>query len=164
MSSTFHKARLRPFFRPHRSQRSAQIKRVPRFDPLLIKAEIIVYVQSWIEKAMQAGIVTGFADHTYRPDQVVTPSGADRDIGTGAEAPSFTDEARIDKWAADAVKSAMQVGWITGYSDGSFRPQEGITRVELAAVLARTTQGDVVGSGQLSKFRDAEQIPVWAQS
>lgn len=127
--------------------------------------------QSWIEKAMQAGVVTGFADHTYRPDQAVTRqelivilARALKPQAGAGQAPSFTDETKIGKWAADAVKSAVQAGWITGYSDGSFRPQEGITRVELAAVLARTTQGDVVGSGQLSKFRDTEQIPVWAQS
>ncbi|SMF73229.1 Endo-1,4-beta-xylanase, GH35 family [Paenibacillus uliginis N3/975] len=123
------------------------------------------------EPVAGAGIVTGFADHTYRPDQAVTRqelivilARALKPQAGAGQAPSFTDEAKIGKWAADAVKSAVQAGWITGYSDGSFRPQEGITRVELAAVLARTTQDDVVGGGQLSKFRDAEQIPVWAQS
>ncbi|MFD0712231.1 S-layer homology domain-containing protein [Paenibacillus sp. GCM10027626] len=129
--------------------------------------------QSWIEKAVQAGVVKGFADHTYRPDQAVTRQELIAILAralkpqAGAEqAPGFRDEAKIGKWASAAVAAAVQAGWITGYSDGSFRPQEGITRVELAAVLARAAGGmAAAGSGEpLSEFRDAKQIPLWAQS
>jgi len=128
--------------------------------------------QSWIEKAVQAGIVTGFNDATYRPDQAITREELITIIArvlkpkeaVASEVPRFTDEVQVGKWASVAISAAVQAGWITGYSDGSFRPQEGITRVELAAVLARATQGNVVGSGQLSQFLDAQQIPVWAQS
>ncbi|MFD0714360.1 DNRLRE domain-containing protein [Paenibacillus sp. GCM10027626] len=126
--------------------------------------------QSWIEKAVQAGIVKGYSDSTFRPDQAVSRQelvamlvrALQPQAGTG-KVQSFTDQARIGNWAADAVAAAAQAGWITGYSDGSFRPQEGITRVELAAVLARASAGlTAEGDGQLSQFRDAEQIPAWA--
>ncbi|GBG10132.1 hypothetical protein PAT3040_04850 [Paenibacillus agaridevorans] len=129
--------------------------------------------QSWIEKAVQAGIVTGYADQTYRPDQAVTRQELivmlartlTPQAGTG-QAPSFTDKETIGKWAADAVTSAVEAGWIAGYDDGSFRPEKGLTRVELAAVLARVIAGTdhVGGDAGLSQFRDAEQIPLWAQS
>ncbi|OUS67835.1 hypothetical protein B1748_35460 [Paenibacillus sp. MY03] len=129
--------------------------------------------QTWIEKAVQAGIVTGYADQTYRPDQAVTRQELivmlartlTPQAGTG-QAPSFTDKETIGKWAADAVTSAVEAGWIAGYDDGSFRPEKGMTRVELAAVLARVIAGTdhVGGDAGLSQFRDAEQIPLWAQS
>ncbi|MFD0714352.1 S-layer homology domain-containing protein [Paenibacillus sp. GCM10027626] len=132
--------------------------------------------QAWIEKAVQAGIVKGYSDSTFRPDQAVScqelvamlvralqPQAAGS-IQSADSVQRFTDQARIGNWAADAVAAAVQAGWITGYSDGSFRPQEGITRVELAAVLARASAGIAAdGDGQLSQFRDAEQIPAWAK-
>lgn len=128
--------------------------------------------ESWIEKAVQAGIVTGYSDKTFRPEQTVSrqelvamlvralqPTSANQSL-------SFTDQAHIGKWAADAVAAAVQAGWITGYSDGSFRAQEGITRAELAAVLARAAAGMTSAGSEerLSHFRDAKQIPMWAQS
>ncbi|WMT39383.1 DNRLRE domain-containing protein [Paenibacillus sp. D2_2] len=126
--------------------------------------------ESWIEKAVQAGIVTGYSDNTFRPDQTVSrqelvamlvralqPASANQRL-------PFMDQSHIGNWATDSVAAAVQAGWITGYSDGSFRPQEGITRVELAAVLARAATGMAAGSGELNQFRDAEQIPLWAQS
>ncbi|MFD0714361.1 DNRLRE domain-containing protein [Paenibacillus sp. GCM10027626] len=127
--------------------------------------------QSWIEKAVQAGIVKGYSDHTFRPDQAVSRQElvamlvrALQPQAIGGKAQSFTDEGQIGNWAADAVAAAVQAGWITGYSDGSFRPQEGMTRVELAAVLARASASmGAEGAGQLSQFRDAEQIPAWAK-
>lgn len=141
--------------------------------------------QAWIERAVEAGLITGFPDHTYRPDQAVTrqelvtilarsmklleghAEAADEAAG---RAVVFTDASKIGKYATEAVQRAVADGWITGYRDGSFRPQEGMTRMELAAVLARISAsvGQATGQGadvekQLSGLKDAKQIPLWAQ-
>ncbi|QNK56522.1 DNRLRE domain-containing protein [Paenibacillus sp. PAMC21692] len=141
--------------------------------------------QAWIERAVEAGLITGFPDHTYRPDQAVTRQELVAILTRGmklleghseaADEPAeravvFTDDAKIGKYALEAVQRAVADGWITGYKDGSFRPQGGMTRIELAAVLARISAsvGKAAGQGagvemQLNGLKDAKQIPLWAQ-
>ncbi|QTH43714.1 S-layer homology domain-containing protein [Cohnella sp. LGH] len=60
------------------------------------------------------------------------------------------------------MKSAVQAGWITGYSDGSFRPQAHMTRAELTAVIVRAANLSVK-SGENTGFADDERIPVWVR-
>ncbi|MGI5891237.1 MAG: S-layer homology domain-containing protein [Bacillota bacterium] len=40
-------------------------------------------------------------------------------------------------WAAQAIASAKEQGWLAGYADGTFRPNQQLTRAEMAAVLVR---------------------------
>ena len=79
-----------------------------------------------------------------------------------AAIPDFADQKQIGAWAADAVKSAVLAGWITGYSDGGFRPQADMTRAELTAVIVRAANLPVK-SGENTGFADDELIPVWAK-
>ncbi len=138
----------------------------------------------WIDKAIRAGIVVGYTDQTFRPDQAVTrqelivmltkvlkPSMSkhnqdpeqDQGMGTGQKQ-IFNDNKEIGNWAEEAVERAIQAGWISGYSDGSFRPSNGISRAELAAVLTRAAKlGSPAAVNPLSQFGDADQIPGWAK-
>jgi len=40
-------------------------------------------------------------------------------------------------WAATAINSIAYVGWVNGYPDGTFRPNNTITRAEAAALINR---------------------------
>ena len=53
---------------------------------------------------------------------------------------SFTDASSIASWARDAVTWAALNGIVTGYTDGSFRPNKTATRAEMAAILQRYCQ------------------------
>jgi uncharacterized repeat protein (TIGR01451 family) len=54
---------------------------------------------------------------------------------TSGESAAFTD---IDgHWAADAINVAFLQGWINGFGDGTFRPDQLITRAEVAALINR---------------------------
>ena len=44
-------------------------------------------------------------------------------------------------WAARYINFAATRGWVTGYSDGTFKPENTITRAEVAAVLCRHATG-----------------------
>ena len=48
----------------------------------------------------------------------------------------FTDLQK-DHWAYDVIQKAAQAGWISGYPDGSFRPDQPITRAEVVAITNR---------------------------
>jgi len=51
--------------------------------------------------------------------------------------PSFTDSAKISAWARPYVAYAQIEGLMVGFTDGSFRPQEGVSGQQLAQVLTR---------------------------
>jgi uncharacterized protein YvpB len=44
-----------------------------------------------------------------------------------------------DYWAAGAIGTAAALGWISGYPDGTFRPEQGLTRAMACTVLNRVT-------------------------
>lgn len=50
---------------------------------------------------------------------------------------SFTDYDEIPDWAQDAAENMNEKGVVTGYSDGSFGPNDNVTRAQLVAVLDR---------------------------
>ena len=52
---------------------------------------------------------------------------------------SFSD-VESNKWYAEYIKFAVENKWINGYSDGTFRPNNSITRDEAAKILARAIQ------------------------
>ncbi len=49
----------------------------------------------------------------------------------------FKDQASIPAWAAEAVQRAAEQGWMVGDGEGNFRPNDPITRAELAVILDR---------------------------
>ena len=56
---------------------------------------------------------------------------------TYAAATTFTDEATFASWYKDAVKHMQDAGVVTGYADGSFKPDQSVTRGELSLMLDR---------------------------
>ena len=86
------------------------------------------------------GIVRGYDDGTFRPNEKITRAELAAIISRFAEldgtsAPSFSD---IEgHWAQDSIRLAASNGWIYGYTDGSFRPNQAITRAETAAMINR---------------------------
>ncbi|QKS47597.1 InlB B-repeat-containing protein (plasmid) [Paenibacillus cellulosilyticus] len=89
----------------------------------------------------QFGIITGYADGTFRPDAQITRAEfaaiASRfdELITG-EPVTFTDVADND-WARDYISFAASKGWIKGYPDGTFRPGNNITRAEVVSLVNR---------------------------
>lgn len=70
------------------------------------------------------------------------------------------------QWFAAPVRIAVSNGITNGYEDRTFRPNQPITRMEMALLLcraARLVNGEfTVDSSVLSKFKDHKQLPKWA--
>ncbi|MFP4977371.1 carbohydrate binding domain-containing protein [Paenibacillus sp. CN-4] len=71
---------------------------------------------------------------------IVTPAGAaaasTKTAQEGVNLKAFTDVGE-QHWAAQALKEWNANGVVTGYADGSFRPQAQITRAEFAVIINR---------------------------
>ncbi|MFA4967682.1 MAG: S-layer homology domain-containing protein [Candidatus Margulisiibacteriota bacterium] len=96
-----------------------------------------------IEYLATLGIISGYADDTFRPDQAVTRAElatmlvkAKGFAVSTPEADVFED-VKADNWAAPYIKVAMQRKYISGYQDKSFKPWKKITRAESVVVLSK---------------------------
>jgi hypothetical protein len=127
------------------------------------------YVGHWaqptIEKWYNYGIVKGYSDGSFKPDNVVTRAEfvtminnlfgfVDEDIDM------FTDVSS-DDWFYHNVNKAATAGIIKG-SNSMFRPQDMITRQEAAVVLARAFLLSADNEYAYSMFNDRESISEWA--
>ena len=129
------------------------------------------WAEPFIQEAYAKGIVAGYPDGTFRPDHVVTRAEftlmlvrALRLEGEpGGDAPAFADRKQIGEWAKQAIDLAARAGIVSGYEDGTFRPGAPVTRVEMAAMIARATGAELTDHAQ-TRFADDDRIPAWAKS
>ncbi len=125
------------------------------------------WAQSYIEALVATDIMSGFEDRSFRPDQsitraqfaaVVQKAFAPTSQGSGI---AFSDVPQ-SFWGYNAIDTASQAGFLSGYSDGTFRPNEALTRVQALAGLANGLGYSTDNTTLLSVYQDASQIPNWA--
>lgn len=66
-------------------------------------------------------------------------------------------------WASEAIQKAQQLGIVSGYKDGTFRPQKEVTRAEFATMLVKALGFDA-GEYSALQFKDTDKIPEWAKA
>lgn len=101
--------------------------------------------QPFVQALAERNIVTGYPDNTYRPEQPV-----DRDEFASILQAAFFQPAErklqsgtvykdIPKgyWAASAIEEAYEMGFMKGYPEGDFRPNQPVTKTEVLVSLAR---------------------------
>ena len=95
-----------------------------------------------ISTLSNAGIVSGYPDGTFRPNAPITRAEMSKIIALFAKLDKtndrFTDIA--GHWAEAYIKLAAGNGWIEGYPDGSFRPNQSITRAETVTMINRVLE------------------------
>ncbi|MCL6457961.1 MAG: S-layer homology domain-containing protein [Gorillibacterium sp.] len=134
---------------------------------------------SWAQEAIAAlsdyGIVSGSSDGSFHPLANITRAEfvqlAVVSLGLDMQqqvAPTFSD-VLPDAWYYDVVETAVHYGLINGYTDeaavGQFRPNNSITRAEIAAILAHSFDSDNTDKGATSKettFQDVSDN-YWAR-
>lgn len=89
-----------------------------------------------------AGYITGTSESTFSPLEPVTREQAAVMLARNlvmqpavGENVSFTDSRDLSAWSRGLVSTASQYNLISGYPDGSFHPQDAITRGEAAIML-----------------------------
>lgn len=95
---------------------------------------------SSVSTLSRMGIIAGYPDGTFRPNAPITRAEfaaiATRFDNNGDKTPvSFTDI--IGHWAEGEITVAANHGWVSGYGDGTFRPQNQITRAETMSLVNR---------------------------
>ena len=122
----------------------------------------------YIVEAANAGIIEGYSDGTYRPNNVVTRAQFITMLYRAAGSPDvkntvlkFDDAGTISAPYVTAVAWGVENKVISGYGDNTFRPDQNISRAQMATFMYRYMK-DVVGYdfGDVKPcgFADANQI------
>lgn len=120
-----------------------------------------------IESLKELGIVNGYDDGTFRPDNPITRAEFITIINRAANiepveyGDKFTDVKKSDWYANDiSAASNSEIGYIKGYVDGTMRPNNFITRFEAAVAISRLLKLD--GESEIA-FIDKDSMPSWAK-
>ncbi|BBI30822.1 fibronectin type III domain-containing protein [Cohnella abietis] len=127
------------------------------------------WAASVIKQAVSSGFVTGYANGQFKPNDRITRAEfvgilvRALNLQTEGAKLNFTDIDKTGKWALKPIAQAVEAKLITGYNDGSFRPNDEITRAEIVAIIARAFNWKVKEGVVSSGFADDRLIPVWAK-
>ena len=127
-----------------------------------------VPADAWYARAVNTlaslGIINGVGDNRYEPTRTITRAEFTviamrfAHLATGGE--NIFSDVDPGDWFYDEVVGSIQYGWINGYEDGTFRPNNTITRAEVAAItnrmLGRSADEEYVDAhtAQLRTFGD----------
>ncbi len=115
----------------------------------------------------KAGIVSGVSDNLFEPDRNITRAEFAAIIARALKLPdkeaSFKDV--NGEWFAPYVGACADAGIITGF-DGYFRPNDNITRQEMAVIIvnAYSYLGKAGANGGIEAFSDKADIAKWAKA
>lgn len=128
------------------------------------------WAAAYIGELARRNILGGFQDGTYQPNEPITraqfASLLDKAFGKPKvrQGLNFQDVS-ANYWARSAIDNAIQTGFMSGYANGLFRPNQPIPlyqlQVTLAAGLNLKPQAPI--SQTLAKFEDAVELPKWSQ-
>ncbi|HHX13102.1 MAG TPA: S-layer homology domain-containing protein, partial [Clostridiales bacterium] len=120
-------------------------------------------IQSWIDK----GYVKGYADGSFRPEADITRaefiSLVNRSFGFTEEAEVKYSDVADTHWAYSDFKRAAAAGYINGFEDGTLRPNNKISRQEMASIIARLLNLSAAkDSDAFLDLDDVDAIPEWS--
>ncbi|WP_343858403.1 S-layer homology domain-containing protein [Fulvivirga kasyanovii] len=127
----------------------------------------------WAEKEIRAlidkGYLNGYPDGTFRPDQSLTRAEfATMIVATldPAIKPEYQDRNFSDistHWAKTNILQAARAGYIAGYPDGTFKPDDRVSKYQMLIALANGSGLSSFSTSVLGYFNDDHDIPEWAK-
>lgn len=132
-----------------------------------------VQITDWFVDAVRfvyhEDMMKGVSVTEFKPNEGLTRAMAAQILynmasNPGAAPAEFSDVAPTD-WYEDAIGWAASLDIVTGYEDGTFRPNELVTREQIVAMLHRYAgyrEVDRVYMAKLEKYEDCKDIGAWA--
>lgn len=107
-----------------------------------------------VTRAATEGLVNGYPDGTFRPDQPVNRYEVAKilQLAFAPAAPSghdminYSDQKQFPNWAEEPISAISAAGWMKGYPDGTFGGIRTLTRAEGAVLLHRAWLSEAGGS------------------
>ena len=94
-----------------------------------------------VMKLSKKDIIKGYPDGTFKPNKSITRAEfaviASKYIKNPKAADETFSDVPMNHWAKDAIAKVKAEGWISGYTDGTFKPDAPITRAEAVSIVNR---------------------------
>ena len=132
------------------------------------------WARPFIQALADNNVIAGFPDGTFRPNQAVTRAEfaalIQKAFGNQNRVrqlnPGGFSDVPANYWAASAIQSAYETGFLAGYPGNVFRPNQEIPRVQgivaLASGLGLTPSSTGTSSDLSTYYNDASSIPNYA--
>lgn len=127
--------------------------------------------KSWakadIEKWSSKSIINGYSDGTFRPNNNITRAEfvaiMTRIFGYIDKTATKFPDVQSSSWYSDYVAKAYDAGIIKGYGDGTFKPDQKISREQAAVIINRAFAYETASKNAYTKFNDASKVSAWAR-
>ncbi|MBD1811258.1 DUF1565 domain-containing protein [Microcoleus vaginatus DQ-U2] len=125
------------------------------------------WAKDFIDRLAKMNIVSGFPNGNFQAYEIVTRAqyaamlAKAFELVPRREATVFKDVA-ADFWAKGAIDQANRAGFLAGYPDSTFRPEQNLTRVQAIVSLVNGLQLAGGNPNSLSVYVDRAQIPSFA--
>ncbi|MBD8499866.1 S-layer homology domain-containing protein [Paenibacillus arenosi] len=102
-----------------------------------------VWYADAVNAATTAGYMKGYTDSTFKPNATLTRQEAVASLSrllkwkTNNTVLAYKDSADIQPWATSSVSEAVYLGVVKGYEEGTFKPNQSLTRAEAVSILDR---------------------------
>lgn len=131
-----------------------------------------VVITDWFNNAIStttnAGIVNGYDDGTFGPNRPITRAEFATIAARFDTDPYYGDDKFTDisgHWAQNYINKAANNGWINGYDDGTFKPDQYIVRSEamtlINRLLYRLVENDGLNTRDMVKWIDNSNPNMW---
>ncbi|WP_299213697.1 M12 family metallopeptidase [uncultured Aquimarina sp.] len=113
------------------------------------------------------GKLRGYPNRTFRPNNSITRAElaamivATIPLSSSNNAPTLSDIS--GHWAENAIKQVARAGFMSGYPDGTFRPNRNVTRQEVIVALTNGVGSNSNNVNELNFFSDVNSIANWAK-
>ncbi len=118
--------------------------------------------KEYIQKFVDKGYIKGYEDNAFRPNNTITRAEIAQilssfNINLKFEDVNFKDG---NGWFSNAIKKATENGFLSGYKDGTFKPNNKITRFEMIKITSMLVRNNDYNKVQLP-YVDTNNIPSW---
>lgn len=126
------------------------------------------WAESYVGQLTQRGIIGGFPDGSFKPDDGITRAQfaaiAVKALNLpGASGPASFADVSASYWANKAIAAVSQAGLVTGFPDGTFKPEDKITRAQALVILAKALPAQGAADiSILNSYGDGSSVPAWA--
>lgn len=127
------------------------------------------WAKPFIEALVKMGLTHGFTDGSYQPNKPMTRAEYAALVSVAFNptpkllAPDFTDVPK-DFWAYSAIQIAASGGFVGGFSDRTFRPNQNVQRLQVIVSLVNGLGLAVTDSDALEVYSDRHIIPDYART
>lgn len=125
------------------------------------------WARQFIISLAERDIIAGFPDGSFRPDEPVTRAQyaamVRKAFSTSyvRSSTSFVDVS-TNFWAAGAIDEAYRMGFLSGYPNNVFEPNQNIPRAQVLVSLANGLDYQATTLASADVYRDSQSIPSYA--